>query len=185
MAIALLCPSFSQFVSSSGCRSTMKFHRVLCPVDLSDASREAVRLAAGMLEGNPEAELVLLHVTAATVAGVGGLAMATADVQTQLDRRDLEAAIPRVPGIRMRYEVRRGSPADAICRMAADEHCDLLVMMTHGRTGLTRIIMGSVAEEVLRHAPCPVLLMRPGTALPAQRTQSAPASSSRTPRVRS
>ncbi len=163
----------------------MQFRRVLCPVDLSESSREAIQLAKGLIEGQSLAELILLHVTAPAVSAVGGLAMATADVQTELDRRSLQEAFPASPGSRVRHEVRRGSPADAICRFAADEHCDLVVMMTHGRTGLTRIIMGSVAEEVLRHAPCPVLLMRPGTVSHPARTVSVPASLSRLSRVRS
>jgi nucleotide-binding universal stress UspA family protein len=162
----------------------MIFRRVLCPVDLSATSAEAVRLARGVVGSHPESELVLLHVTPAVVAVGDGLAIAAAEVESGLERHRLEEAFPAEPGTRTRHEVRRGSPASAICRFAADEHCDLVVMLTHGRTGLTRIIMGSVAEEVLRHAPCPVLLLRPGTAVPAPHTATAAARSSRATRLR-
>ena len=53
-----------------------------------------------------------------------------------------------------------GEPGEAILRTATERHCDLIVMGTHGRTGLDRIIKGSVAEHVLRRAPCPVLTVK-------------------------
>lgn len=162
----------------------MQFQRVLCPVDLSEMSAAPVRLARGMVAGAGQGELVLLHVTAPAVAVADGLAMATTDLETELARRDLEAKFPAGPGARTRFEVRRGGPAEAICRFAADERCDLVVMSTHGRTGLTRLIMGSVAEEVLRHAPCPVLLVRPGITVPSPHPAQATARSSPTTRVR-
>ena len=53
-----------------------------------------------------------------------------------------------------------GDPADAIIRLAESEHIDLIVMGTHGRRGLSRLLMGSVAESVVRVAPCPVLTVK-------------------------
>ena len=52
------------------------------------------------------------------------------------------------------------SPAESLCRYAEKEQIDLIVLATHGRTGLTRMLIGSVAERVVRHAPCPVLTLR-------------------------
>jgi universal stress protein A len=54
-----------------------------------------------------------------------------------------------------------GSPADEIVKVAAAEHVDLIVIATHGRTGLSHLVMGSVAERVVRTAPCPVMTIRP------------------------
>jgi universal stress protein A len=56
--------------------------------------------------------------------------------------------------------VAEGDPAEMILRVAEEVHADLIVMGTHGRTGLSRLLMGSVAEQVVRRAPCPVLTMK-------------------------
>ena len=53
------------------------------------------------------------------------------------------------------------APADAILRVSAEEQADLIVMATHGRSGMRRLILGSVAEEIMRHATLPVVLVRP------------------------
>lgn len=57
-------------------------------------------------------------------------------------------------------EVARGQPADAIIQFAQERDVDLIVMGTHGRSGLQHVLLGSVAEKVVRHAPCPVLTVR-------------------------
>jgi universal stress protein A len=57
--------------------------------------------------------------------------------------------------------VLEGKVSDALLKCARDENVDLIVMSTHGRTGLSRLLMGSVAEQVVHGAPCPVLLIRP------------------------
>jgi len=62
--------------------------------------------------------------------------------------------------IRAERRFARGDPAEQILRVANEIHADLIVMGTHGRTGLERLLMGSVAEQVLRQAPCPVLTVR-------------------------
>jgi nucleotide-binding universal stress UspA family protein len=61
-----------------------------------------------------------------------------------------------------------GSPATAIIEMAEREDVELIVMATHGRTGLLRVLMGSVAEEVVRKAKCPVLTVKPAAVAPAK-----------------
>jgi nucleotide-binding universal stress UspA family protein len=58
------------------------------------------------------------------------------------------------------FEIVDGFPGEEIVRVATEDNCDLIVMSTHGRTGLGRLLTGSVAEEVLRKAPCPVLTIR-------------------------
>jgi nucleotide-binding universal stress UspA family protein len=67
---------------------------------------------------------------------------------------------PSDPKVRVRYLLVEGNPAAEILSAAREGNCDLIVMGTHGRTGLNRLLMGSVAEEVVRKAPCPVLTVR-------------------------
>ena len=66
----------------------------------------------------------------------------------------------REHGFAARWLLRAGAAADEIVKAAADEHADLLVMGTHGRNGLERFFLGSVADRVIRTAPCPVLTVR-------------------------
>lgn len=81
-------------------------------------------------------------------------------------RRDAEeylapiAAALRAQGVETTWEVRRGHPAEEIIAAAREQHADLIAMATHGRTGLGRLLFGSVAEVVLRHAPVPVFMIR-------------------------
>jgi nucleotide-binding universal stress UspA family protein len=67
--------------------------------------------------------------------------------------------IERIP--KVRYAVRTGDPFENIIEVADDHRVDLIVLATHGRTGLKRLLIGSVAEKVVRHATCPVLTVRP------------------------
>ncbi|HUK63722.1 MAG TPA: universal stress protein, partial [Dongiaceae bacterium] len=64
-------------------------------------------------------------------------------------------------GLTARSVVRSGEPADEIVRLADEEHADMIVMGTQGRTGLERLMLGSVAERVIRRSRCPVLTVRP------------------------
>lgn len=79
-----------------------------------------------------------------------------------LEGRELEALmnLARSFGIRVRGRLESGSPARAILRVATEDQYDLIVMGTHGRTGMAHLLFGSVAEEIVRSAPCPVLTVR-------------------------
>ena len=63
--------------------------------------------------------------------------------------------------IKVRYHVRKGDPFENILEGAQDFLIDLIVLATHGRTGIKRLVIGNVAEKVVRHAPCPVLMLKP------------------------
>jgi len=78
------------------------------------------------------------------------------EVQEKL--RQLESQAHRV---RVESQVLEGDPVDMILRAAEETHSDVIVMGTHGRTGLSRLLLGSVAEAVIRKAPCPVLSVKP------------------------
>jgi nucleotide-binding universal stress UspA family protein len=79
-----------------------------------------------------------------------------------LEGRELEALmrLARSFGLRVRGRLESGSPSRAILRVATDDHYDLIVMGTHGRTGMAHLLFGSVAEEIVRSAPCPVMTVR-------------------------
>ncbi|HMH52083.1 MAG TPA: universal stress protein [Candidatus Acidoferrum sp.] len=140
---------------------------ILHPTDFSPPSRSAFdrALALAREEGS---ELLLVHVltTAMPMVGDGYMSPKTFDdlqrsiraqAQKQLDRLLAKAKASRVRVRGMLYE---GVAADAIVRAARAKRTKLIVMGTHGRTGLARLLMGSVAERVIGTAPCPVLTVR-------------------------
>jgi nucleotide-binding universal stress UspA family protein len=88
-------------------------------------------------------------------------------------REELEALRPEDPGITVERYRLVGDEADEIVRLAKAKGCDLIVMGTHGRSGLGRLLMGSVAEMVLRKAPCPVLTVKQPAAVSEAATEPA------------
>jgi len=140
---------------------------ILHPTDFSPASQPAFKhvLALAREQG---AELLLVHVlpTVMPMVGEGYMSPKTFDdlqrsmraqAQKQLDQFLAKAKAARVRARGMLYE---GVAADAIVRAARAKRAKLIVMGTHGRTGLSRLFMGSVAERVVGTAPCPVLTVR-------------------------
>jgi nucleotide-binding universal stress UspA family protein len=132
---------------------------VLHPTDFSDASEGALRVAR-WLARDLGAQLVILHVA----SGALFLSEMVVPVDPQVDREALEDLRQLVDGPDLKFpvEVRlgRGEAADEILRTARDLECGLIVMGTHGRTGLGRLFMGSVAEYVLPRSDCPVLAVK-------------------------
>jgi universal stress protein A len=148
---------------------------ILHPTDFSYNSQHALRLAAD-LAGAYDAELIILHVYAAPVAlyGEGMLPPpAPEDHRAQLDE---ELHRIEVPHARTSYRLVEGNAVGEILRLAQDEHADLIVMGTHGRRGLSRMLMGSVAELVVRRSACPVLTVHtPAAAEPVEAGEPASA----------
>ena len=146
------------------------FSRILVPTDFSAGSETAWR-AAQRLAGALGAELVLLHVLVETPLFFEGpftgervrevYASARAWVQEQLDKW---AADARATGQTVRAALRTGVPYQEIVAAARDEGADLVVLGTHGRGGLDRALLGSVADRVIRTAPCPVMTIRDASA---------------------
>lgn len=160
---------------------TVSYQRILVPLDGSH--RAAVALDhAETLTTLAHARLILVHVLPSTAMLVSETAVATSDMgmptidpflsTTQFDAVEnslekeaakslTEAAAPLIAkSLQVQTVILKGAPADAILSYARQEAVDLIVMSTHGRTGLFRLVFGSVAESVLHHAPCPVLLVR-------------------------
>jgi nucleotide-binding universal stress UspA family protein len=141
--------------------------RILCPTDLSDISRRAVDHAAALARFY-QAELELLYVSEPLLPGPA--APATHPPWAVLDpvvRGRLETALDelarpaRAIGSRVQIAVREGGAVAEILARARDWPADIVVAGTHGRGGFERLVLGSVAEKVLRKAPCPVLAVPP------------------------
>ncbi|MEY4549971.1 MAG: hypothetical protein RL685_6166 [Pseudomonadota bacterium] len=141
------------------------FTKILVPIDFLPHSAEAVRRAMDL--ANPHsAEVVLLHAYEpgeypATPGDVvyddEQLHRLSAQVRARLDavRRDADPL-----GRCISTRVVQGTPLRAIIEVVTREPFDLIVMGTHGRTGIGRVVLGSIAERVLRRAPCPVLTIK-------------------------
>jgi universal stress protein A len=130
--------------------------RILCPTDFSESAQFAFDYA-DRLAAEAGAELVLIHAfdkpMALTVAGQS----LPADHRL---REQLDGIHCIVPNSKVKRILHVGPPGEAICWLASHEECDLIVMGTHGHTGWRHLMIGSVAEYVVRHAPCPVLTVR-------------------------
>ncbi len=135
----------------------MKAQKILFPTDFSHCGDAALRMAASLAH-DAGATLLIVHVEEPPVAyGGGEMYYGVPEPASEDLRRMLEAVVPPDPAVAYEHRLITGDPASAIARLAEEEHVDLIVMGTHGRTGLTRLLMGSVAEAVVRRAPCPVL----------------------------
>ncbi|MGH7820477.1 MAG: universal stress protein [Candidatus Binatia bacterium] len=145
------------------------FKQILVPVDFSPPSREALDYAVALCRLGG-AGVVLIHVIEtiqyATPADLFG-ASANLGMLEEEQRRVAERELARVAArltkrrIRTRTVIATGSPAQTIVNAARRLKVGLIVMATHGRTGLTHLLMGSVAEKVVRTSACPVLTLRP------------------------
>ena len=140
--------------------------RILCPTDFSKPSNEAVRVASD-LASQFSAELVLLHVlTPFPTLPVDAVMSVDPSFILEKVRENAEQTLEllvqkKVPnGVHPRTKIVQGGAADEIVKTANDEHADMIVIATHGNTGLQHLLLGSVAEKVVRHASCPVLTVR-------------------------
>lgn len=140
--------------------------RILVAVDWSDASSCAFRLAASLARDNG-AQLDVLHVVPLEALMYGP---PTEGYLNNL-RLELEKYKPTDPKIVVRHLLAEGDPASLILKAASDSGCNLIVLGTHGRKGINRLLMGSVAETVLRKAGCMVLTVR-STASPIAETEA-------------
>lgn len=136
---------------------------ILIPTDFSHASDAALPHAEALARQHG-ARLLIVHVEEPPLAyGGGELYYGLPEPDTARLQAMLEAVRPSDPGVEFQHRLAIGAPAAEICRIAADERAEMIVLGTHGRTGVFRLLMGSVAESVLRHAPCPVLVFREPT----------------------
>lgn len=142
--------------------------RIVVPTDLSDFSLAALEYAStlSLIYG---ADLFLLHVEDVVpppmyTTHVADLEAGHFQSQTEAEvRKSLEQFAARKinPDLKAHLVLRLGHPVDEIIRFAEEERIDMIVMATHGRTGLKHVLMGSIAEKVVRNSSIPVLTVKP------------------------
>lgn len=145
---------------------TMEIRQILAPTDFSEYSKEAVAYAFELAQ-KFGAKLLLLHVIEMPAYPVEGFVPPSigSTLIDDLERQawaDLAQVLPEAQNdkVALTRQVVVGIPYRKIVEVAAAEKVDLIVMATHGRTGLGHLLIGSVAERVVRTAPCPVLTIR-------------------------
>jgi nucleotide-binding universal stress UspA family protein len=142
-------------------------HRILVPTDFSKFSQHALMYAAAFAE-KFGAELYLLHVVQDLALFIPDMVTVSPPLAPSVDQLTAAAgtAFDRLlkenplPGITVHREVRQGTPFYEIIRYAREIDVDLIIMGTHGHSGLAHVLLGSVSEKVVRKAPCPVLTVR-------------------------
>lgn len=154
--------------------------KILYPTDFSTAGQVALEMATSLARDRG-AKLLIVHVEEPPTAYGGGELYYGIDMpdRTELQRM-LSHVLPTDPTVGYEHRLVIGSPAGGILHIAENDGVDMIVMATHGRTGLVRMLMGSVAEEVVRKAKCPVLTVK---ARPANKADIAarPAKAKATP----
>jgi nucleotide-binding universal stress UspA family protein len=135
---------------------------ILHPTDFSADAQPAFEVACA-LAGERRARLVVLHVERPPLTSLGGTTLVP-PLPSEYDRERLWDQLNRIqpsrPGIDVEHRLEYGDPEAVILQTAHEIGADLIVMGTHGRTGLRRLLMGSVAEHVVRKASCSVLTVR-------------------------
>jgi len=156
----------------------LALHTLLHPTDFSEPSRYAFGVACALAR-DYGARLVALHVVAAPPVVYGDGIVVAPDPEALRAAAQAQLAGLQVPhaNVRTEHRLEEGDAAKVILRVAQEIHADMIVMGTHGRTGLGRLFMGSAAEEVMRKAVCPVLTVKtpfPETAPEAEFAAAAP-----------
>jgi nucleotide-binding universal stress UspA family protein len=153
----------------------IRIDRILCPIDFSECSRRALQCALAVARAY-ESRVTVLHV----VAGLPAVDLVPSVVPGTIqpsplrprDREDLLAEMARLGGatdVHVEYVLQESvDPRGEILRQAQDRQADLLVMGSHGRSGFDRLVLGSVAERLVREAACPVLVVPPHAGQAAQ-----------------
>lgn len=139
-----------------------KINRVLVPVDFSDCAHKAVEYALPFARAF-DATIVLLHVVETFLPTPEMVGVDVALIERKLregGERRLAALRMELGGVPVESVLRIGRAPAEIVRAARELDSDLILLSTHGRTGLAHVFLGSAAEHVVRHAPCPVLVVR-------------------------
>lgn len=144
----------------------LAFRRVLVPLDFSERARKALRHGRGLAK-QFGAKLILLHVVEPMVypSDLGYTPVLSDELTAQVQqestaRLDEAVKAEQARGIECEGVLRSGRPYLEITAAAEELDADLIVLTTHGYTGLKHVVLGSTAERVVRHAPCPVLVVR-------------------------
>jgi len=143
--------------------SAVRIKKLMVPLDLSQHAHKAIRYAVRFAQ-QFGAEIDLVHVI--SPLGYDGLIIPTAlqEVNTQL-RKHAREELQKLVGMEEQYRIKLkadvllGDPAHEIAKLAQERGTDMIVLTTHGRSGFTHALLGSVTERIVRHAPCPVFVV--------------------------
>jgi nucleotide-binding universal stress UspA family protein len=147
----------------------MKISSILLPTDFSECANYALSYASEFAR-EAGAAIICVHVIEPVVPTVGYSGVTEPLPMTDISEQLEESATRELPkiakheacaGLVVEEVIAHGDAASEIVRVARERHVDLIVIASHGRTGLGRILFGSTAEQVVRHAPCPVLVVKP------------------------
>ena len=143
--------------------------KILVPIDFSPITPSVVSWAVALARSR-QASLILLHVQEPISDGlaVGEMYYPAPLAENPGVRRALLDVVPADPDVPCEHRLELGTAPEGILRMAHDEGVDLIVMGSHGRSWLGRLLMGSVAEAVMRQATCPLLVVKPPGGQPAE-----------------
>ena len=143
----------------------MRYETIVIATDFSEASLPAVKTGFKLAQDS-EAEVYLLHVFNPPVGmDPMGTVAPSLDNLEEAAKSQLEGLVPEdtPEGVTVFPLVLRGMPTKTIAELAREKDADLIIVGTHGRTGLGRLFMGSTAEALLREAPCHVMVVKPRT----------------------
>ena len=152
-------------VHPSDDRSIEPVRRLLLPTDFSAAADQALAAATLILAGSEDAEIILVHTyhIAPTVVPLGGFGNGTPPTlvsnahQLAEDAAGPLVAALRARGFRVEVVIERGDPAEVVTELAAERDVDVIAMGTRGHSKWRQFLLGSTAERIVEHAPCPVL----------------------------
>ncbi len=140
--------------------------KVLVPIDFSDYSKNALKYAVNFVK-HFHAQLFLVYVVEPVIYppdfSMGQIAIPSVDLEMDkraIDELDKLAELEIPADIKVKSIVKTGKPFIEIIEIAEEENIDLIIIATHGHTGMEHILFGSTAEKVVRKAPCPVLTLR-------------------------
>ena len=154
-------------LAHAGGAENFTLRRILVPLDFSKCSRHAVRYAVAFAR-QFDASVTLLNVVPPFYQPgdfSGGIDYTAIEKDFEAGaQRELEAVGRRLIGrsVTWQPQLRFGRPAEPIAKVASELNVDLIILSTRGHTGIKHVVFGSTAENVVRHAPCPVLTLRAG-----------------------
>lgn len=151
----------------------MKTRKLLFATDFSTKSDEALEYAA-TLAHRDDAVLLIAHVQEPPVVyGEGAFYYGVPEPDVEAVRKMLLKVKPRNAAVKVEHRLLEGDPVEALVDLAEQEQVDCIVLSSHGRTGLMRLLMGSVAEKIVRRATRPVVVIKPGQLAEAERREPA------------
>jgi len=142
-----------------------EFKTIICPTDFSETSFHALEYGFRFAQDSKATLIVVhvIHVPAGDLLGRDAHMLNFAEAEKQVLDRLREVQMKQLKGYQKCDLIAvLGDPAEEIIGLARSRRADLIISATHGRSGLSHLVMGSVAEKIIRHAPCPVFVVRAG-----------------------